>query len=94
MLDMLCGVHLTREEITARNYPPNEPMLHPARSFQYGDKCNKPATHFFRIERRGTTEFLLGRCDAHCKGVSVGLNDKVITKLTPEEALVCEIHDA
>jgi hypothetical protein len=89
MPDRLCGVILTREELRLRNKG-----VHPSRRLRYGDKCDKHAKGYFRIEHPNGPPVLLSRCESHCENVSHAINDKVVTRLTHDEAIVSEVHDA
>jgi hypothetical protein len=89
MPDFGCNVLLTHKEVRERNHG-----VHPARHLRYGDRCNLQADGFFRIERPNGPPVIISRCNAHCKNVAHGLNDQVVTRMTYEEAIVSEVHDA
>lgn len=76
-----CTTILTREECTRQRKA-------------YGSSCGKKAFQVFRVERASHDPVLIGRCKDHNKLVSAGINDKAISRLTPEEALIAEIHDS
>jgi hypothetical protein len=63
----------------------------------YGSSCQKKAVQFFRVERTHFDPVIIGRCKDHQRDtnhvVSIGINDNVVSRLTPEEVLVAEIHD-
>ena len=96
-----CNVILTKEEIRLRNKEIRDRLENDAEVFfllshhpmRYGDKCNSLATQFFRIESLRGDPVLVCRCDVHVK-VFHGINDEMIMKLTYEEAIISEVHDA
>jgi len=87
-----CNVILTKEEIRERNRAWAAGKI--TRYLRYGDRCGRIASQFFRIERPNGDPVLVCRCEAHSKNVSHGINDKVVSRLTRDEAIVCEIQDA
>ena len=89
MLDRVCNVLLTATEVRKLNSGSRSHKL------QSGDRCGLRATEYFRIYASHLERVIIfGRCEAHCKDISRGLPPDSVTRMTYDEALVCEIHDA